>query len=306
MPERLFHVNSNVRKEAPKLFGKTEESVSEDVGVLKKWIQTQHHLPETMKNVKIRNFLLLNKCSIGKTKLKIDMYYTIRSMIPDFYDDANPNNSHMKEYMDIRYEGYFGVHPVLFENMYRVMFYKVKMPNTVVPRLEAMRNFNVAEIRLYEDCMIGEILVCDMANVSFNDLLKITPTFTAKVLAIYQKVYSLRLKAMYIVNSPLYINHFMAVLKKTMKPKIFSRIKVFHDCEVLKQVFPKEILPKDYGGDGPSLEELNEMVKIKLTQYQERFDKLDKLRVNEELRPEKLDNDEMLGFHGNFKKLEVD
>jgi hypothetical protein len=44
----------------------------------------------------------------------------------------------------------------------------------------------------------------------------------------------------------------------------------------------------------------------KFAQYQERFDELDSLRVDETVRPQKLNNDELLGFYGNFKKLEVD
>jgi hypothetical protein len=48
------------------------------------------------------------------------------------------------------------------------------------------------------------------------------------------------------------------------------------------------------------------MTKRKVVQYQERFDRLDTLRVNENLRPAEFNNDEILGFYGNFKKLDVD
>jgi hypothetical protein len=48
------------------------------------------------------------------------------------------------------------------------------------------------------------------------------------------------------------------------------------------------------------------MAKEKLSEYQARFDELDGLRVEESLRPERLNNDEILGFYGNFKKLDVD
>lgn len=48
------------------------------------------------------------------------------------------------------------------------------------------------------------------------------------------------------------------------------------------------------------------MWKIKLREYAARFDALDKMRVNENLRLAPLKNDEVLGYHGNFKKLDVD
>lgn len=44
----------------------------------------------------------------------------------------------------------------------------------------------------------------------------------------------------------------------------------------------------------------------KLEEYQDRFDKLDSMKVKENLRPVPLKNDDILGFHGNFKKLDVD
>lgn len=33
----------------------------------------------------IERFLLLNKCSVEKTKQKIDWYYTMRTLVPDLY-----------------------------------------------------------------------------------------------------------------------------------------------------------------------------------------------------------------------------
>ena len=134
-------------------------------------------------------------------------------------------------------------------------------------------------------------------------------------------MYALRLKKIVFVNCPPYISILIAILKAVMKPKIFERVEFHQDTGALKNFIPEEDFPSDYGGKGPSLEDYNGIIfhksckiytKIsgmmlkKLSEYQNRFDELDKLRVNESLRPEKLDNDEILGFYGSFKKINLD
>ena len=97
---------------------------------------------------------------------------------------------------------------------------------------------------------------------------------------------------------------------------------VVADSKILSEVFSEEELPKDYGGQGPSLQELtgtfkyknkiktdgvlSDMMRHKFAEHQDRFDALDKLTVDESRRPKKLSNDDVLGFHGNFRKLDVD
>ncbi|KAJ3661387.1 hypothetical protein Zmor_005784 [Zophobas morio] len=68
----------------------------------------------------------------------------------------------------------------------------------------------------------------------------------------------------------------------------------------------KEILPVDCGGKEKSLEELQEMLYQKFEEHKDYFTQLDKLRINEDLRPRRLKSDEMFGLSGNFKKLEID
>ncbi|XP_068915656.1 retinol-binding protein pinta-like isoform X1 [Tenebrio molitor] len=303
MYQDVFYGMELVREKVYKKFNKTQESVSEDVQIVRKWLQTQPHLPEIMSDIAINKFLMLNKFSIEKTKQKIDMYYTIRSLLPDMYDQCNPKLPCMKAAID---SCYCFLHPVVLEESNRVCMFKLKKPNTGTPREIIMLGVNFTELRLAEDYAMYDVWIFDLATCSLNDSLKMTPSIIVKTLAIYEKVFSLRAKALYLLNTPSYISNILAFLKTLVKPKQFNRIHIHKDAEVLKEIFTEDILPKDYGGSGPSLEQLNGLMKVKLEQFQDRFDQLDQMRVDESLRPEKLVNSDILGFYGNFKKLNVD
>jgi hypothetical protein len=43
-----------------------------------------------------------------------------------------------------------------------------------------------------------------------------------------------------------------------------------------------------------------------MMEYKAYFNRLDSFKVNEDLRPEKLPNDDFFGFYGNFKQLDFD
>jgi hypothetical protein len=48
MFQDVFYGMESVRQKVYKEFNKTQESVSEDVQIIRKWLQTQPHLPEIM------------------------------------------------------------------------------------------------------------------------------------------------------------------------------------------------------------------------------------------------------------------
>ncbi|KAG5886263.1 hypothetical protein JTB14_020826 [Gonioctena quinquepunctata] len=80
--------------------GKTKENLREDINIIKEWVATQPHLPEIPNDLMITNFLLMNKFSIENVKQKIDMYYTMRKLFPDFFVNRHPLSPDMMENMD--------------------------------------------------------------------------------------------------------------------------------------------------------------------------------------------------------------
>lgn len=86
-------------------------------------------------------------------------------------------------------------------------------------------------------------------------------------------MYSGRLKSLCFVHFPKWGEIALNLVKKVIKPKLYERvslgflaklkkniffykIKFYDDFESLKEVFPEEVLPVDFGGVGYTLEQL--------------------------------------------------
>lgn len=76
------------------------------------------------------------------------------------------------------------------------------------------------------------------------------------------------------------------------------------------QYCPQALMPKDYGGDSPCLEDLNNMVKRGVENLAPWYREEERLRVNESLRPSRsrgsYTSPESFGCNGSFKKLNLD
>mgnify|MGYP005984024679 CR=1 FL=1 len=59
------------------------------------------------------------------------------------------------------------------------------------------------------------------------------------------------------INCPTFFSVVGTVIKTVLPAKLFDRVEFCPDDSALKKLLPKEVLPKDYGGEGPSLEEMN-------------------------------------------------
>lgn len=76
--------------------------------------------------------------------------------------------------------------------------------------------------------------------------------------------------------------------------------------DMLKDI-PLKYLPREYGGENSSIEEILDVWEKKLDEYREYFKNNEQYGVDEMLRPGKaIDFDSMFGLEGSFRKLDVD
>lgn len=73
--------------------------VPEDVALLRQWILKQSHLKSRIDDQFLLSFLRGSKYSLQKAKDKLDSYWTLKTMIPEFFGIRNPVE--LQEIMDL-------------------------------------------------------------------------------------------------------------------------------------------------------------------------------------------------------------
>ncbi|XP_068901094.1 alpha-tocopherol transfer protein-like [Tenebrio molitor] len=308
MVQLFEEITSEQRVKIMAGLGTTQIRVDEDVAALKSWAKTQPHLPEIPSEKLILTFLKLSKWSTEKAKKKIDAFYTIWCRLPSLLhlETLNPTSQIQMTFADINYIISL---PKLTEDLHRVTVIKFTGQSEEVNHdLAFIWSLNVIVLRILEDVCVGEIRIFDLEFYAFKHFSKVTPSMIKMFVEIYKKVFTLRTEAIHLINCPSTIDSMLKIIRSTsiINPKMMKNVFVHKTLDTLYGHVPKTILPRDYGGYERSLNELNGILKMKMMEHKEYFDRLDTLKVNEDLRPEKLINDDFLGFYGTFKHLDID
>ncbi|CAH1108271.1 unnamed protein product [Psylliodes chrysocephalus] len=292
------------RDKIRKKWGKTPSDVEEYIAIIKEWIKMQKHLPELPEDNMIEYVLTVCKYSIESSKQNLEMYYSMHQMLPEFF--IHPLKHNLVEVVSKM--GYIATLPNLDENLSRITMLKFHREGIEIfdPYKLAAYVSAILEIRLQEDLGMGEVLVCDAEHLAMGHVVKFTPSFFKKCTLLLEALLKNRLKGIHIINYPPYINTILAVAKMFLKKKIYDRIHLHTNIESLYKSIPREMLPIDYGGDEKAMKTIMDLWQLKLEQYAKRFDFIEKMEIKESLRAKPLMNTEVLGYYGNFKKLDVD
>ncbi|KAJ9583064.1 hypothetical protein L9F63_022586 [Diploptera punctata] len=288
-------------------FGLNEQRIKEAVEILNEWLEQQPHLPRETDDARLERWLLRCKNSIEKTKQVLDLYYTLRTISPEFMTGWDTDSD-------------------WFHGIFRVMYvYPVRKLTPEGDRITIMGLFGTdgseyepidlgkiclmgLEVRTCEDYWRSDILVFDFTNITIQHVSKITLTIIKKLGILILKGYKYRLKSAHLINVPPFAQIIINMVKSILKPKLIERIHFHgHDLTDMYTYIPKQLLPIEYGGEGGSQAENNVRWKLKLQSYREWFREHEKLKSDETKRPGKiLRSDDIFGFDGSFRKLELD
>ncbi|XP_056634287.1 alpha-tocopherol transfer protein-like [Diorhabda sublineata] len=294
------------RKKVREKYEKSSKDVERDISTIKEWLKTQQHLPEVPADEVIEFYLTNCKYSIEKTKKVLDMNYTARELLPEIFEDSDPNLPNYQETLP-KITTIIPL-PKLTDQLYRIIIIKCGENVEIFdPHKIVTHAINVLEVSTFEDLFSALVVIFDNKDMKMAHLRKATPIFFKKVLFLLEKSKSLRIAEIHILNYKHDLVKILLTIAKTViKKKFMDRIILHENFENLYNYIPKSILPSDYGGTERSLDDLQDLWKMKFREYSDRFDKIKTMKVNESLRSQPLENSETLGYYGHFKKLDVD
>ncbi|XP_077565010.1 alpha-tocopherol transfer protein-like [Haemaphysalis longicornis] len=103
---------------------------------------------------------------------------------------------------------------------------------------------------LKEEAQIrGVVIVADMSGFGSYHLLHYTPSYVKKLVHFMQDIGNMRIKKVYVINTPALFDIIMAIAKPFIKPKLLERACFLgSDTEKLRELIPDDLIPEALGG----------------------------------------------------------
>lgn len=222
-------LNSNLKVIAYEELNEEPEKIKEHLDLLKEWLKKSVHIHARTNDQFLVAFLRGCKYSLDRTKKKIDMYYTLRTHIPELIKDRDPLDKKTSEIIKL------GVALPLTETETpgspRIMLIRPgafdanKFTIAEVMRVNTMVN----DILMVEDdnmVVSGQIGIIDLANVTFAHLVQIQPAFVKKLTMLWQEATPIRQRGFHYINVPRGFEQIFSLLKSFISDKMKSRVRL--------------------------------------------------------------------------------
>ncbi|XP_059419634.1 alpha-tocopherol transfer protein-like isoform X2 [Carassius carassius] len=191
-----------------------------------------------------------------KAELLIN-YHKLRQECPEITADLRPSSV-----IGLLQNNYHGVLRSRDDAGSRVLIYRVGQWNP--KEFTAYEVFRVSLItselivQEWETQRNGLKAIFDLQDWCFAHALQINPSLAKKISSVLTDSFPLKVRGIHLINEPIFFRPVFAMIRPFLPDKIKQRIHMHGSsyAQSLCDYFPKAILPPEYGGTGPIIDEV--------------------------------------------------
>ncbi|KAE8751184.1 hypothetical protein FOCC_FOCC002012 [Frankliniella occidentalis] len=302
-------------------YGMTKEGMARDVATIRAWLEKQPHLPkDDVDDMMIERLLIRCKNSVVVAQRRLDDIYTLdreesASAVKRTFRNA-VTSSPRGTCTTLRLALWRGlcVMPRLTPDLTRVSLIRLLDQDVDKFSVEGFikLTFMGQDVILREPACLGDVVLFDARGYTLAHAVGANPVLIRKAVSHVKRTYPARVTGIHVLFPPSFADRILNIIKSFLPEKLANRglirsqIHTHNSLESLLDHIPQDILPKDYGGQEASSDELCETWNQKLISYREYFLNTEKLQSNETLRLEKRKQNTFSNIEGSFRKLDID
>lgn len=204
------------------------DALRENLDILKEWIRKSAHLRTRTDDQFLVSFLRGCKYSLEMSKKKIDMFYTLRTHIPEMIGDRDPLNEKLQQIIKL------GVGLPLPDTESpgspRIMLIRPGIYDANQFTIQEVMKVStmVNDILMVEDdntIVAGQIGIIDLQNVTIAHFIQMQPAFIKKMTMMWQDGMPIRQKGVHYINTPSTFEKIFNIFKSFMNEKMKSRVR---------------------------------------------------------------------------------
>jgi CRAL/TRIO domain len=179
------------------------ERIKDNLEAFREWIKKSPHIKARTDDQFLVTFLRGCKYSLERAKQKLDMFYTLRTHIPEMMESRDPQDEKIAAIIKLG----VGLPLPLTESpgSPRVMLFRPGAYDASIYNMPEIMKVStmVNDILMVEDdnmMVAGQVGVIDLANVTFAHLIQMQPAFIKKMTMLMQEGSPIRQKGIHYIN----------------------------------------------------------------------------------------------------------
>ncbi|XP_026473070.1 alpha-tocopherol transfer protein-like [Ctenocephalides felis] len=286
-------------------FEKNPELKNEDLKELREWLSKQRYLPNVT-DLELILFLHAKQFDVQAAKVMLNEHYTVRTHLPNIFGNRDLTDKQLARALEV-----VSFASIPSANGERVIISRLRdVEPARYSLVNAIRAFFLVQDldHLRNGTAKGHRIVFDMTGMVMGHLTRMSPVVLHKFIYYLQEVFPGRLRGIHYINIVPYVDVLMSLMRPFIKKQLLEILHFHKELDLLYKYIPRKYLPRNYGGEGPSMNEFHEITLTDLYKHKSVFAEEEQTRrVNERIRPGgPKDATDLFGIESSFKQLEID